>query len=47
VIKVSDLNRIWILKLFSDLDMDFEMKYRIGFGFEKPKSVHLCCKGDR
>ena len=22
--------------------MDFEMKKRIGFGFEKPKSVHLC-----
>jgi len=22
--------------------MDFEMKNRIGFGFEKPKSVHLC-----
>jgi len=22
--------------------MDFEMKYGIGFGFEKQKSVHLC-----
>jgi len=22
--------------------MDFKMKYQIGFGFEKPKSVHLC-----
>jgi len=22
--------------------MDFELKYRIGFGFEKTKSVHLC-----
>jgi len=22
--------------------MDFEMKCRIGFGFEKPKSVHVC-----
>jgi len=22
--------------------MDFELKYQIGFGFEKTKSVHLC-----
>jgi len=28
--------------LFADLDMEFEMKCRIGFGFEKPKFVNLC-----
>ena len=28
--------------LFADLDLEFEMKCRIGFGFEKPKFVNLC-----